>query len=202
MDRPGEKHQPDPELTAMVRMIRGLVEKKDASALSRLIGPRFRVEFDAGKGPAVFQQQWKPQSNDTRLWSVLSRLIDLDGYAYSDTLYVKPHVYARFPIDLDPLQHVVAVKDDVELWDAGSAGAKPVGHAGREILRLDQRLVPPVVIGDEWLSVTTFDGRKGFVRGADVYSPAGHRMFFEKRAGKWVWLSLACASFRGAGDRG
>lgn len=202
MDKPGPKHQPEPALAELLNTMRGLVERRDAPGLIRLMNPRFRVEFDSGKGPAAFQQYWKPQSKESRLWSVMSRLIDLDGYEYSETLYVKPYAYARFPIDLDPLQHVVAVKDEVELREAASIDAKSAGQVGREILRLEQRASAPVVLGGEWLSVTTFDGRKGHVRCEDVYSPAGHRMYFEKRAGKWVWISLACASFRGAGERG
>ena len=30
-----------------------------------------------------------------------------------------------------------------------------------------------------------------YVAGSDVYSPAGHRAFFEKRQGRWRWMSLA-----------
>jgi hypothetical protein len=30
-----------------------------------------------------------------------------------------------------------------------------------------------------------------YVAGSAVYSPAGHRAFFEKRQGQWRWLSLA-----------
>lgn len=202
MDKPGPKHQPDAALAELLKSIKGYVDRRDVAGLTRLMNPRFRVEFDSGKGPAAFQQYWKPQSKESRIWSVMSRLIDLDGYEYSDTLYVKPHVYARFPIDLDPLQHVVAIRDEVELRESASVDAKSAGPVGREILRLDQRTSAPVVLGDEWLTVSTFDGRKGHVRCEDVYSPAGHRMYFEKRAGKWVWISLACASFRGAGERG
>jgi hypothetical protein len=56
-------------------------------------------------------------------------------------------------------------------------------------------LAPPVIIpGSKFLAVDDPDVGRGYVAGSDVYSPAAHRMFFERRAGKWQWISLAAGT--------
>jgi hypothetical protein len=44
-----------------------------------------------------------------------------------------------------------------------------------------------------YLEVTPPSGR-AYVAEADVYSPAAHRAFFEKRNGRWYWISFVCAT--------
>ncbi len=43
---------------------------------------------------------------------------------------------------------------------------------------------------ESWRKVTLPDGTTGFVRTADVRSPADYRLIFERRLGRWVMTSL------------
>ena len=56
--------------------------------------------------------------------ALMERLLALPGYSYSETLFAAPYVCARFPFDLDPLAHVVAVKAAVPAVAADEDGLK------------------------------------------------------------------------------
>ena len=194
MPPPGESKL-DPTLAGLISRLRKIVAARDHVALEALMAPTFRVEFDAGKGPAAFQRHWRPESGDSRLWEVLTRLLTLEGYSYTETLFETPYVCARFPFDLDPLRYVVAVKKEVALI------AEPRPEAGRlaspdyPILPLAKPVQPPVMIPPgSYVEVIHPSAGRCFVSSDDVYSPAAHRAFFEKRAGRWVWISLVAAT--------
>ena len=108
--------------------------------------PTFRVEFDAGKGPAAFRRRWHPESPSSALWGMLERLFSLGGTFYSETLFALPYVYTQFPAELDPLGHVVAVKAGTRLLDRPGQDGKPVETLDYAIIPLAERLRPPVMI--------------------------------------------------------
>jgi len=158
------------------------------------MGPTFRVGFDGGKGPAAFRSLWKPDLESSELWPLLERLLALSGTLYSPTLFCIPYVYTRFPVDLDPLSHVVAVREEVAVRRAPAESSAIVEHVSYDIVRTARSLSPPVRLEREpWVAVKTSTDETGFVSSQEVYSPAEHRMFFEKQKGAWRWLSLACA---------
>ncbi|HTP33075.1 MAG TPA: hypothetical protein VMJ75_12945 [Candidatus Acidoferrales bacterium] len=193
---PADEAEHDPGLAALLGKMRGLAAQRDYAGLETLMLPTFRVEFDAGKGPAAFRRRWHSESRSSELWGVLDRLFSLGGTFYSETVFAVPYVYTRFPGDLDILGHVVAVKPGARVVDQpGSAGAQ-VGTLDYTIVPLVHGLVPPVTITTgRYLEVKWPEAAgRCFVAEADVYSPAAHRAFFEKRQGRWRWISLACAT--------
>lgn len=189
-------HPEEPALTQLVDRIKAAAQKQNAPALEALMGPEFRVEFDVGKGPATFRRHWKSNSPQSPLWGVLNHLFSLPGYFYSDTLFAVPYTVARFPIDLDPLSHVVAVSEDVPLLAQPQAGAAKVGSMNLgAIVELAEPLQPPVLLpADRFLEIKHPAQGRCFVASAGIYHPAAHRAFFEKRKGRWVWISLAAAT--------
>lgn len=194
LEPPGEP-PPDSGLASLLDRMRKAVSARDRRALETLLSPTFRVEFDAGKGPAAFRRHWKPDSPATPLWTVLERLLDLGGTLYSPTLFAAPYVYTQFPTDLDLLGHVVAFRDAVPLCERPEPGTPAVAVARHTILPLAQPLAPPVLLSPgQFLEVKHPEAGRCFVSSGDVYSPAGHRAFFEKRAGRWHWITLAAAT--------
>jgi hypothetical protein len=184
----------DRALATLLTRLRNIVSKKDAPALLSLMGPTFRVGFDAGKGPAAFQSVWQPELESSELWPLLERLLALGGTFYSRTLFCIPYVYTQFPVDLDPLSHVVVIRDQVAVRRSPDESSAVVAHLSHDIVRTAQDLAVPVRLEREaWVAVITSAGESGFVAARDVYSPAEYRVFFEKQKGVWRWLSLACA---------
>lgn len=193
--RPLDGAPPDPALAALVARIRKAAEARDTRALEAMMRPDFRVEFDSGKGPLAFRRRWHSEKAASPLWDLLPRLLRLTGSLYSPTLYALPWVFTHFPVDLDPLAYVVAVSAGVALRAKPETAAAHVGTLDFSIIPLTTPLRPPVLIpGGGFLEVNHPQAGRCFVAGSDVYSPAGHRMFFEKRKGQWRWISLAAAT--------
>ena len=193
---PPRRSNLDPGLTNLLARMSTGVKARNYAALESLMLPTFRVEFDAGKGPVAFHRYWKPQSRDSQLWEILGRLLSMPGSAYSETLYAVSYVYARFPFDLDPLRHVVATGDSVDLLAEPSREARKVGALDYSIVPLAKPMEPPVVISPgQFLELAHPEFGPCFVNSSDVYHPSAHRAFFEKRQGRWYWISLAAATF-------
>ena len=172
--------------------MRRLIRNRDTRTLTAMMARDFRVEFDAGKGPQAFVRHWRPSSPASALWDALGRLFSLDGHYYSQTLFVVPHIVAHYPIDMDPLANVVAVRDHVNLRSGPATDAPVTGVLEHEIIALAEPMQPPVMIrSGGFIEVVHPEVGRCFVAANDVYHPAGHRAFFEKRGGRWRWISLA-----------
>ncbi|HTS61949.1 MAG TPA: hypothetical protein VMH28_07980 [Candidatus Acidoferrales bacterium] len=174
--------------------MRSAVASRDAAAVTALMLPTFKVEFDVGKGPQVFRRYWKPEAGESPVWEILGRLLALPGTPALPSLFCLPYLYMRFPRDLDPFAHVVAGAD-TSIRDRPGPDGAVAGNLNYSIVRLAEPLAPPVIIpGGKFLAVDDPDAGHGYVAGSDVYSPAAHRMFFERRNGKWQWISLAAGT--------
>jgi len=184
----------DPSLAQVLKTLRGIVGRRDDRELLALMSRDFKVEFDIGKGPETFRRQWKSNARDSQVWDLLDRLLSLGGTFYSSTLFALPYVYTRFPTDLDKLSHVVSVRAKAPLRQRPDPRGPEVGTLDYVILPLTKPIAPPAILADPFAEVRHPDWGLCYVSRSDVYSPAGHRAFFEKRQGRWHWLSLAAAT--------
>jgi hypothetical protein len=184
----------DSALRNYVDQLSRIVAGKNELALLGEMEPTFRVEFNRGKGPVAFRKYWKPDLPQSGVWKVLARLFAMGGTFYSPSLYAIPYVYTQFPTDLDPFEYVAALKDKVPVRSGASSDDTVIGTISCELVRVSPKLKPPVRLDSTpWIQVITSASAAGFVASDDVYSPAGHRVFFEKRRGRWRWISLVCA---------
>ena len=192
--RPEDESTRDKSLQALLGSMRAIVRRKDSKALGALMAPDFKVEFDLGKGPEVFRRHWESDTSTSAVWPVLDRILALGGTFYSNTLFAAPYVYTRFPHDLDRLSHVVAT-GDVPLHAQSNPTSARVGMLKNAIVPLVTPLKPPAMLCQQpFVAVQHPELGLCYVAGTDVYSPVGHRAFFEKRQGKWRWISLAAAT--------
>lgn len=192
---PPDPQQLDPALAALLLRLKELVAKRNHVGLEALMLPTFRVEFDDGKGPAAFRRYWHPESPDSAVWGILERLLALPGHSYSPTLFAVPYLFARFPFDLDLLGHVVGVNGSASLLAEPRPDAPRLGSVDHAILALANPMEPPVVIpSGEFVELRHPEFGRCFAASSDIYHPAAHRAFFEKRQGRWRWISLAAAT--------
>lgn len=181
----------DTSLLALLGTMRTIVRRKDSKALYALMAPDFKVEFDAGKGPDAFRRHWDSETSTCAVWTVLDRLLSLGGTFYSDSLFALPYVYTRFPYDLDRLRYVVAT-GEVPVYAEATLASARIGVLKHAVVPLATPLTPPVKLCQQpFVALEHPELGLCYVAGADVYSPAGHRAFFERRSGQWRWLSLA-----------
>ena len=188
---PEDQSPRDRSLQALLDTMRAIVRRKDSKALAVLMGPDFKVEFDVGKGPEVFRRHWHSESATSAAWTVLDSLLSLGGTFYSDSLFALPYVSTRFPYDLDRLRHVVAT-GEVPVYAASTLASARLGTLKHTIVPLATPPTPPVMLCQQpFVELQHPAFGLCYVAGTDVYSPVGHRAFFEKRRGQWRWLSLA-----------
>jgi hypothetical protein len=184
----------DEELTRFLDNLAAIVARCDERGLLSLVGSRFRVEFSDGKGRDAFRRFWQTDQPNSTVWTVLSRLLTMDGAFYSPTLFAIPYVYTEFPVDLDPFAHVAALGPDIIVNREARPDSAAVATLAFDIVPADPALTAPVRLDrTEWVRVITPQGDPGFVAAREVWSPAAHRMFFEKRKGRWEWISLVCS---------
>jgi hypothetical protein len=192
---PPDRQQLDPGLASLVMQLRKIVAARDDARLLAMMDPKFRVEFDQGYGPAAFRRYWNPKSADSRVWGVLEHLLRTPPHAYSETLSAMPYVFARFPFDLDPLHHVVAIRSAVRLFARPEPNASQVASIDYSIIPLTKPSEPPVVIpSGSYLEVQHPVAGRCFAASADICHPAAHRIFFERIGGRWRWISLAAGT--------
>ena len=188
---PADQSSRDASLHTLLGNLRTIVRHRDAGALCALMPADFKVEFDVGKGPQVFRQHWNLDASASPAWALLDRLLSLGGTFYSDSLFAVPYVYTRFPLDLDRLSYVVAT-GEIPVRTEASPKAPRVDVLRHAIVPLATPLTPPAMLTQmPFVAVQHPERGVCYVAGSDVYSPAGHRAFFEKRQGRWRWLSLA-----------
>jgi len=190
---PVDEAAQDTGLLKYLERLKSIIARRDMTALLAQMDPVFRVDFDGGKGPTAFAHRWNPTAPDSAVWKVLDRLFGLGGTFYTPTLFAISYVYTKFPFDLDPYSYVVVTRDQAPLRPEPSADATPIAALQTGIVAVKPKLTPPVRELPAWLKIGVPDGPEGFVASTDVYSPAGYRVFFEKRGGKWRWISLVCA---------
>jgi hypothetical protein len=185
----------DAALSLFLDRMREIVASRNTAALTALMAPEFRVEFDVGKGPQVFRSHWRPDAENSPVWAVLGKALAVQGDFYLPSLFCIPYVYKSFPMDLDPLAHVVAVGEGATLRDRPAPDGAAVGKIRYSIIQLAEPLSTPVIIPDnKFLAVDDPGAGRCYAAGSEVYSPAAHRMFFERRSGRWRWISLAAAT--------
>lgn len=188
---PEDQSARDKSLSALLGTMRTIVRRKDSQALSALMAPDFKVEFDFGKGPDAFQRQWNSETSTSAAWTVLDKLLSLGGTFYSESLFALPYVYTRFPYDLDRLRYVAAT-GNVPVYAAPNPTSARVGILKHTVVPLAAPLTPPAMLCQRpFVALQHPEFGLCYVAGTDVYSPSGHRAFFEKRQGKWRWISLA-----------
>lgn len=188
---PEDQSARDKSLQRLLGTMRTIVRRKDSKALCALMPRDFKVEFDVGRGPDVFRNQWDSEASTSLAWAVLDRLLALGGTFYSDSLFALPYVYTRFPYDLDRLRYVVATGEVAAHAEPNLASAR-VGVLKHAIVPLATPLAPPAMLCQQpFVTVQHPEFGLCYVASTDLYSPAGHRAFFEKRQGEWRWLSLA-----------
>lgn len=185
----------DPELDTFVGNLLSLVRARDAAALSRLMLPAFRVDFDFGKGPAAFARRWAHRSHESPVWLLMERILAMPGVRLSPTLYAAPYVVARFPLDLELLSHVAATSPAAPILPLDNPQAPPLFTVDHAILPLAKPLLPPVLPLPGAFLELALPGHPPCCVSTDyAYSPAGYRLFLEKQRGRWGWISLACAT--------
>lgn len=172
--------------------LKAVVARKDAAKLLHYLASDIHLSFGGDYGGPEFHKMWKPFDKDTKVWSVLTLILDGGGKFIAPAGFAAPYAYAAFPESLDSFEHVVVTNPLALMRDRPNANARVVRKLDHDILEVvnsagkTQHEAGP----SDWEEVKTPNDLRGFVLSADVRSPGDYRAIFEKRKGKWVMQTL------------
>jgi hypothetical protein len=167
--------------------------RRDTAFLFGILEPEIRNSFGDNGGIREFKAQWRIREPDSPLWNVLTRALEQGGRQEGDTLFYGPYVYAFWPDSVDAFDHLAVVVAQAKVRSAPLLSSPPFGTVGRSILGLVELVGerdPPTANDTVWAHVILPDGRRGWLRGEDGYSPVGWRAVFAKREGRWRLRAL------------
>jgi hypothetical protein len=186
-----ESHR-DSSFRSYVARLRAAVETRSTSALRRLVDEEEVVVGPAkdDKGWARFLERWRPDEGaDSPVWPALADLLSLGFIREQPYLFLSPYLVWRFPDHLNMATHLVVVRDKVALRETPSIRAPIASWLSFDIVRR----LGPVEGSDElqqWVPVSTLDGKEGFVNTRDVMSPLMARAQFANVRGRWLLVAL------------
>jgi len=167
--------------------LKGIIARKDASALRTRLASDVKLDFGGSRGGAEFDKMWKPHDKNSQVWVALSLVVEQGGNFDSPVRFSAPYAYSAFPSDLDPFDYVVVTAERAVMRDAPKPEARIIRELDRDILSIVKGLKLQHEAGaDDWYEVKDAKGRQGFVLACDVRSPVDYRAYFEKRRGRWI----------------
>lgn len=182
----------DPAFHSYVHKLQTAVTKRDGGALRKLVDTKEVVvgADKEDKGWARFVERWHPQDREgSPLWPALSTLLSLGFVQEHPRLFLSPYLVWRFPRELPVRDPMVVIREKVPLRMAPSARADVVAYLSFEIV---ERLSQPQQLDDlvHWIFVRSSSGKRGYLDGKDVMSPAMPRAQFGMHDGRWLLIAL------------
>lgn len=182
----------DPSFVQFRNELKDVIARKDAAKLFTYLASDIHLSFGGHYGGPEFHQMWKPFDKDTKIWSVLTLIVDNGGKFIVPGGFAAPYAFAAFPESLDAFSYVVATNPAAVLREKPNIDARVVAKLSYDILEVVnsagkmQHEAGP----NDWDEVKTATGQRGYVLSSDIRSPIEYRAIFEKRKGKWVIQTL------------
>lgn len=168
----------DPELlTFRSRLLRALAEG-DIDAVAEMAHPAIKLSFGGDSGRDSFREWLR----EPEYRGELAAALGLGGVFTSDSTFVAPYTFARFPDDYDAFECFAVTGRDVHVRAAPDADAEILA-----LLSYEAVCHPPSEWAsvDGWAPVRLRDGRTGWVAERFLRSPIDYRAIFEKKDGAW-----------------
>ena len=189
---PVDEAAKDPSFVQFRNELKSIIARKDAAKLFHHLASDIHLSFGGDYGGPAFHQMWKPFDKDTKVWAMLSLIVDNGGKFIAPGGFAAPYAYAAFPEDLDGFEHVVVTNPQAVLREKPNASARAIRKLDYDILEIvkSSGKMQHEAGPNDWDEVKAATGQHGFVPSADIRSPIEYRAIFEKRKGKWVIQSL------------
>lgn len=186
---PRDESGKDSSLASMVLNLKRIIYSKDFNALLTCIHPEIQIGFDGNNGKDAFKEEWSSIQNQSKLWPILKRLIDLGGVFIKEdpkNMFVFPYAYE---VDLGEVEDAynlfIVTGKNVNVREAPSLTAKVTGKLSYNVVTRDFSI--PDKENNEWLLINTLDKKiKGNVHRDFLYSPSDYRLFLKKEKNTWL----------------
>ncbi len=168
----------DPDLLMLrAQMLRALA-LGDVETVVAVADPEIRLSFGGDYGTESFREMLGEASYRGELATALA----LGGVLQSDSLFVTPYTFDRFPDDVDPFEGLVALGPAVEVREEPENDGRVITTLSYEIVLYDYDA--PYI--DGWTPVRLSDDSLGWARDDEVRGAVDYRAIFVRRDGRWV----------------
>lgn len=173
-----------PDFLAFRTSLQEIIARRDVPGLLRVVHPKIRNSFGGDDGVEAFRRLWRLDQADSELWRELGSVLTLGGVFEGPDTFVAPYVFARWPDDIDPFEHVAVVGTGVRVRSAPGPRGRVVATLSYEILRLGSSGYRQ----EPWTSVLLRNGRRGFVASHLIRSSVDYRAYFTGVGGEWLMM--------------
>jgi hypothetical protein len=182
--------QPD-FFTFRAGLLRALA-RRDTVEVLKAVAPDIRNTFGDDNGSAAFRRLWRVEAPDSELWEELTAVLALGGTFESESTFVAPYVFSRWPSSYDAFGYLAVIGSGVRIRSAPDSKAAILGKVSLEVVRRG-RASPPssTTAGAEaWEPVQLGQGRVGYVARQFLRSPVDYRAYFVRRGGRWTMTTF------------
>ncbi|MGZ8208891.1 MAG: hypothetical protein ACXWUH_00160 [Burkholderiales bacterium] len=179
------------------KRLMGAIEKKDKQFLLSILDRNVRNQDERARGVANFRKQWELDTPDTPVWRELAAALQL-GSAYikrdkSQRELCAPYVLGRWPDDVEPVNHAVAMAREALVQSEPSSASISLGKLSYDIVavrdwEVDDKADPK----QKWVRIRYRD-REGYLPEEQVRSPIEQAACFVKGSNGWRMTALAPA---------
>ncbi len=186
---PKDESKKDPILASTVIELKRIIHSKDFPALLKHLHPEIQIGFDDNTGIDAFKEEWSDAQNQSRLWSILKRIIDMGGvFIKEDPInkFVFPYAYE---VDLGEVEDAynlfIVTGKNVNVREAPSLTAKVIGQLSYHVVTIEE--APLTDEENEWKKIKTINTKtQGYVHSDFLYSPSDYRLFLKRENSRWL----------------
>jgi hypothetical protein len=165
------------------RQLADAVVARDSEALLALAANDIKLDFGGGGGRAELKQrltdkQWK-------LWDELDQLLQLGCAANQQGGITLPWYFEQHIDKVDATSGMLVTGENVPLLSGPDPKSQAVGAISWDVVSLDTPMPD-----DPYQSVTTTDGKKGYIATDKLRSLIDYRLMASQRNGKWSIVAL------------
>jgi hypothetical protein len=165
------------------RKLADAVMARNADALLALAADDIKLDFGGGGGKAELRKRLTDKN--WQLWDELDRLLDLGCAANQQGGITIPWYFEQHIDKVDQATGMLVTGEAVPLLSAPDPRSKPIETISWDVVSIDT-LAPD----DPYQSVTTVDGKKGYIATDNLRSLLDYRLMATQRNGKWSVVSL------------
>ncbi len=201
----------DSSLTSFVCKLQYALVKRDKNFILSVVDKNIENGFDGSKGIEEFKRVWDFDSQNSKIWLTISKIISMGG-VFTDynnekehkKSFVFPYVYdITLPNDNLDIYEIMAITgENVNLREKPDVSSKIIGKLSYDIVicDYDNSIVNSSTDSNDdinswgnkqWYKVKTLDNSKqGYIFKDFIWSPNDYRMFLSKINGTWKIVCL------------
>ncbi len=159
----------------------GIVQRRDSKAFLAMVIPSVSWSFGGEEGKEAFAKEWKMETGKASpIWAELDKIVRI-GCAPDGNIVTMPHLFKQDPgKDQSGAGMALVLGPEVKLRAGPSTATAQKALINWEAVNTGE--ADPT---GKWTSVTTADGKKGYIRNDYLRGFLDYRIGFERKAAGW-----------------